>query len=153
MKEFYELHVAEFKKEIGKYPGQKIIGNWADVIDNSDDWIKMWYYNVAAITASCATELNIDASVVLGDSGEQKTRFQQCYGVRYREMVTFFKTDNLYIAFSGDKYSAECEPAARLREREKTLRPYEFLQTKDGTALRLLDFGAYNKCMRAKSGQ
>jgi len=154
LKELYDKHVAEFKEEIKKYPRAKITGNWADAIDNANDWMKMWYYNIASITAACAAELNLDATVIVGDSAEQKTRFQPCYYARYREMVTFFKTDNLYIAFSsGDKFASECEPAARQRDREQLLRPYGFLKTKDGTALRLLDFGAYNKCMRAKIGR
>jgi hypothetical protein len=61
-------------------------------------------------------------------------------------MNLFIKIDNNVMAFSKDKFSRDCEPAARLVARERRMPPFAYLKADNPDSMRLMAFGVYLKC-------
>jgi hypothetical protein len=147
----YNQHLAAFKKAQSQY-ATDVPGNWADHID-ADDWLKMFYYNEASIGVSCAQAIQLDAANLAKDQGDLYTnQFLPCVTRGVQQMGAFFQLDNLLLTYSTEKFSTECEPKARLVNRERSLPPYEFLRPKDPSSLRLMQFGVYLKCIVDRMG-
>jgi hypothetical protein len=147
----YDRHVAEFKRAQQQY-SSAVPGNWADRLD-ADDWLKMFYYNEASIAVSCAQEGGAKPDdFLLSDNELIRTKVLPCISRGVQQMVTFFQIDNLLLTYSTGKFSAECEPKARLVNRERSLPPYAYLKPKDPDATRLMRFGVYLKCIVDRTG-
>ena len=130
----------------------KLPGNWADRLD-AEDWLKMFYYNEASIGVSCAQDAGLSAQDFAKNDNELiRSKFLPCVSRGVEQMTTFFLIDNLLLTYNTGKFSAECEPKARLVNRERSLPPYAFLQPKNPDALRLMRFGVYLKCIIDRMG-
>lgn len=142
-KNSYEAHVKEFKRDNqdGHVPG-----NWLDHVTASD-WIKAYYYNMANVIVTCAIETGVTASDLDKQDGQAfKTKFNPCFAKRVAQMNLFLNIDNKVMAFSKDKFSRDCEPAARLVARERRLPPFAYLKADNPDSMRLMAFGIYLKC-------
>jgi hypothetical protein len=147
----YDRHVADFKRAQQQY-STEVPGNWADRLD-ADDWLKMFYYNEANMGVSCAQDAGLKPDDFLTADNELiRSKFLPCVSRGVQQMATFFQIDNLLLTYNTGKFSAECEPKARLVTRERSLPPYAFLKPKNPDAMRLMRFGVYLKCIIDRMG-
>ena len=139
----YEAHAEEFKR--ANKDGQ-VPGNWLDHA-TAGDWLKAYYYNMASVVVTCAEETGVTASEIEKQEGDAfKTKFVPCYSRRVAQMNVFLNIDNKVLTFSMDKFSRDCEPAARMVGRERRLPPYTFLKADNPESMKLMAFGVYLKC-------
>jgi len=142
-KKTYEEHAEEFRRDNadGHVPG-----NWLDHASASD-WLKAYYYNMANVVVTCAIESGVAAPDLEKQQGEAyASKFNPCFARRVAQMNLFINIDNKVMAFSRDKFSRECEPAARLTARERRLPPFAYLKADNPDSMRLMAFGVYLKC-------
>jgi hypothetical protein len=61
-KQFYDAHLAEFKKT-------NTAGNWADHLEY-DEWIKMMFHNQTNMAMSCAEDQKVSADEIKNEAAK-----------------------------------------------------------------------------------
>ncbi len=160
LQKFFALHRDQFKQLVAK-AGKPVRGNWLDAIADADDFIKMLLYNKASMVVDCAAEAKLDAAALAAKQDPKfKAAFLPCFDKATGEMIKFLASDNSYvlrdvdvvnerkkktILLSADKFASKCENGRR-RDREKALKPYDYLVPKNPASLQLMSFALYNLC-------
>ena len=108
------------------------------------DVVKMMYYNRAALFSLCAAEA--EQYRVPGAPrvpAAQNLMLNTCLEEKLGELNKFSNMLGYATTFFPDRIEP-CGEASRLRDREKLLPPYEFLQLAEP---KLYDFARYNGCL------
>jgi hypothetical protein len=112
--------------------------------DKARQMLKMMFYNRAALFAFCADEARqsrpADAPRV---PAERNIFLTTCVETKFAEMNKFANLLSYANAFFPGRVE-RCGEAARMRERERLMPPYDFLQLDEP---KLYDFTRYNKCL------
>lgn len=109
--------------------------------------LKLLYYNKSTVFASCTAEaekarapgaprIRAEANIVL----------TTCVEVKFGEMSDFSNKLSYARVFFPERIK-KCGEASRLRDREKLLPPYSFLQLPDP---KLYDFARYSQCLMTR---
>jgi hypothetical protein len=108
---------------------------------------KMWttiYYNRAAMFSTCAAEAEQYRAPGAPRVPAQNNLFlATCLEEKVNGLTRFTNMFSYASLFFPDRIE-RCGEASRLREQEKLLPPYEFLQFGEP---KLYDFGRYNACL------
>jgi hypothetical protein len=106
--------------------------------------LKMLYYNKAVLFASCAAEAEQShASAAARVPAENNLELTTCVEVRFGELNKFSNLVGYAGMFFPERIE-RCGEASRLRNKEKALAPYAFLELAEP---KLYDFTRYNACL------
>ncbi len=106
--------------------------------------MKLIYYNKAAMLAVCAAEAERYRSPHAQRVPAQRNlALTTCVEQKFAELNSFNNALSYANSFFPDRIEP-CGEASRLREQEKLLPPYKFLQLAEP---KLYDFTRYNSCM------
>jgi hypothetical protein len=116
----------------------------------AQEMVKTLFYNRAALFAVCAAEVQQSRPADAPRIPAQKNIFlTTCVDAKFGELNTFRNLLGYARAFFPDRIE-RCGEAARLREREKLLPPYDFLELAEP---KLYDFARYNTCLMTPEEQ
>jgi hypothetical protein len=109
--------------------------------------VRMMYYNKAALFSNCAAEAEqYRAPGVPRVPASQNLVLSTCLEEKLGELNKFSNMLGYATTFFPDRIE-QCGEASRLRDWEKLLPPYEFLQLAEP---KLYDFTRYNVCLMKK---
>jgi hypothetical protein len=112
--------------------------------ESSQRLLKLMFYNRAALFASCAAEAEENRSSASGRvPAGQNIFLTACVEPKFTELNKFTNLLSYAGVFFPDRIES-CGEASRLREREKLLPAYAFLQLAEP---KLYDFALYNECL------
>ena len=108
---------------------------------------KMISYNKAVLFASCAAEAERDRSPTANRiPSSENLVMRTCLEIKIGQLQKFGGLVSYAGIFFPDRIS-RCGERSRLRDQEKVLPPYSFLQIETP---RLYDFARYNECLMTK---
>lgn len=109
--------------------------------------LKMISYNKAVLLASCAADAERDRSPAAPRiPSSENLVMRTCVEIKVGQLQKFGDLSAYVEVFFPDRIR-RCGERARLREQEKALPPYAFLEIETP---RLYDFARYNECLMTK---
>lgn len=109
--------------------------------------LKMVSYNKAVLIASCAADAERDRSPAAPRvPSSENLVMRTCMEIKIGQLQKFGELSAYAEIFFPDRID-RCGERSRLREQEKALPPYSFLQIESP---RLYNFARYNECLMTK---